>query len=400
MCKTNQNPKLLEGLVRQAIFAADNFGLIDVGVSNDIDPSWLKFIPHLKVWGFDMLENEIARLRSIQRPYPAVFVAAKVGCHKFDALVEGHLRANNLKTHFNDDPGSRLSTFKAIDLMRYDYVAKHFAPEGEKKISDQIVELDDFFKNNESEINFLKIDTDGSDMAVLLGAENLLSSGSLLGVSVEIILQGPLHPYATTFGNIDSVLRRHGFSLFDFEAWRYSRSHLPAPFWSDYPSQTQRGQQWWGDGLYFRDICVPDYENMWNMSFRPLEMLKLAALYEMHNLQDCAAEVLVTFRDRLKDVIDCSEALNLLTQEVTDNGMTYDKYLAEFHSDPTLFYPSKRKWLERNQNKQSEGQSTGSGPEEVQFNNDSPSRRVGISRQLARRIRNLISKLTRSTSVR
>lgn len=81
------------------------------------------------------------------------------------------------------------------------------------------------------------------------------------------------------------------------------------------------------------------------MRFQPLEILKLATLYEMYNLQDCAAEVIVTFPDRIRDVIDCSEALNLLTQEVTNSAVTYDKYLAEFHRDPRSFYASRAKWL-------------------------------------------------------
>ena len=64
------------------------------------------------------------------------------------------------------------------------------------------------------------------DLEVLMGARGLLEAG-VLGLLVEVQLQGASHEYANTFANIDRYLRHLGFSLFDVELYRYSRSALP-----------------------------------------------------------------------------------------------------------------------------------------------------------------------------
>ena len=94
-----------------------------------------------------------------------------------------------------------------------------------------MIELDQFFlRDHPSDVDFLKIDTDGGDYQVLLGARELLSAAPVLGVAIEAHFTGLVHEESNTFRNVDRILALAGFSLFDLELYRYSRAALPKPF--------------------------------------------------------------------------------------------------------------------------------------------------------------------------
>ena len=140
--------------------------------------------------------------------------------------------------------------------------------------------------------DFLKIDTDGNDYAVLLGAAKTIQDG-LLGISIECQFHGAVHAFANSFSNIDGYLRERGFSMFDLTLYRYSRSALPAPFLTRTRSDDQRSAQL-GKALYFRDLAEPSYERMFGIAPTRERLLKLCCLFALYQLDDCAAEVLVT----------------------------------------------------------------------------------------------------------
>jgi hypothetical protein len=138
-------------------------------------------------------------------------------------------------------------------------------------MTERCLTLDDWAAQNQRSVDFVKIDTDGHDIAVLLGAERLLSEGGVLGVRIEAQFHGPLHPFANTFHNIDGILRNHGFTLFDLNQRRYSRAALPDAFFASRPGRTRSGQLLWGDALYLRDLAPADYERMfafWQAALR------------------------------------------------------------------------------------------------------------------------------------
>jgi hypothetical protein len=186
-------------------------------------------------------------------------------------------------------------------------------------------------------VDFLKVDTDGHDIEVILGARNILASG-VIGLRVEEQLHGSPHKYANTFSNIDRLLRERGFSLFDLDVYRYSRADLPAPFVYDIPAQTTTGQVSWGEALYLRDLGSPAYESMWNYEVTAERVMKLAALFDLFELPDCAAELL---RNRAH-FLDQSTREGLLDLLVSGEPGAYASLLARFKRDFTTFYPSRR----------------------------------------------------------
>jgi hypothetical protein len=171
-------------------------------------------------------------------------------------------------------------------------------------LTDRVVAIDRYCAEaGIKTIDYLKIDTDGSDYEVLLGAERMLTDG-ILGVQVEVQFHGAVDREANLFSTIDLFLRERGFSLFDLDLWRYSRAALPRPFvYDNIPAQTRRGQLAWGEALYLRDLGDPDHERKWPevavQAATPGQILKLAALFDLFNLQDCAVELLLKYRDAI-----------------------------------------------------------------------------------------------------
>jgi len=74
-------------------------------------------------------------------------------------------------------------------------------------------------------------------------------------------------------------------------------------------------------------------------SLSPLKLLKLAALYEIFTLPDCAAELLLERRADLSPLVDVDRLLDLLTPPLGDERLGYREYVAAFAEDPSRFYP-------------------------------------------------------------
>jgi hypothetical protein len=189
-------------------------------------------------------------------------------------------------------------------------------------------------------VDFLKTDTDGHDIEVLLGARSLLRNGCLAAV-VECNFHGRHHPAANSFANIDQLLRAADFTLFDIELFRYTRAALPGRFSREHPSNTVAGAVQWADAVYARDLADPDHERKSGYQPTAEDVLKLAAFFDIFGLQDCAAELLVVRRDLIAPVCDVDAALDEATRSAYDDHQTYAEYVATFERDPDRMMPSR-----------------------------------------------------------
>jgi len=82
--------------------------------------------------------------------------------------------------------------------------------------------LDDFVKKNDiPQIDLLKIDTEGYEIAVLNGVEKLLASGKVSAIICEAGFMRS-NSRNTYFGDINDLLEQHGYSLFGI----YEMGHI------------------------------------------------------------------------------------------------------------------------------------------------------------------------------
>lgn len=277
----------------------DPFTLLDVGASGGIDKIWTRFGDKLQAVGFDPLVAEVDRLNALA-PDNHRYIAAFVGCAEYRRKYpSGHWeRPEARSTQFFP----RTSSVWAQSVLSIDWTKETNNSNQDVVFSDRWLSLDEFCATEKlDDVDYLKIDTDGSDFEVLQGASRLIDGSGLLAIQVEAQFHGAVATDANLFSNIDLFLRDHGFSLFDLDVWRYSRAALPRRYFYPIPAQTHRGQALWGEALYVRDLGDPLYASKWpGGSFGVEKLLKLAAIFDLSGLSDCAVELLVNHRDAIQ----------------------------------------------------------------------------------------------------
>jgi FkbM family methyltransferase len=131
--------------------------------------------------------------------------------------------------------------------------------------------LDDWAKENHVEvIDYLKIDTQGSDLDVLSGAGDLLPQ--IRCIQAEVMFN-PMYLGQPLFADIDTFLRSMGFVLWRFsEVTHYSQNKTAQPpintdmikhdDWSTQTTLVYAGQIFWGNAYYINTSVlgnkVPD----------------------------------------------------------------------------------------------------------------------------------------------
>jgi hypothetical protein len=94
----------------------------------------------------------------------------------------------------------------------------------QKKIEISLSTLDQYFKN-QVRIDYLKLDTQGSELSILKGAEQLLKKGYIKIIKVEVSTIATYQEQAL-FSDIDIYLRGLNYCLVDFITYRENTSFL------------------------------------------------------------------------------------------------------------------------------------------------------------------------------
>ena len=145
-------------------------------------------------------------------------------------------------------------------------------------------------------IDFAKLDVEQAEMDVLV------SSGPLLEVvlGLELEVHFPKRPAESAcFAEVDAYLQGCGFDLYDLDIFRYTRPQWPTPTLCDVrdddgrpvPAPTVEGQVLTGDALYIRSAWPTEGDRA----------LKLACIFELHRLRDCAIALLERAPDLVPD---------------------------------------------------------------------------------------------------
>jgi hypothetical protein len=152
---------------------------------------------------------------------------------------------------------------------------------------------------------------------------------------VEVNFFGSAAPTDNTFHNIDRFLKGEGFELFDVRARRYPVKDLPAPCGKPdipYPAGSAFGRFFQGDAFYARDVCASE-NAAFAESIGPERLTKLAALFALFGLPDCAAEIILSYHDLFSGFLDIDSGLDLLARQAQPGAtspLSYRDYIAQF----------------------------------------------------------------------
>ncbi len=221
--------------------------IVDVGCRWGIADAWAAFGQAATVVGFDPDTEECARLRAAYKgPCRVDFVAAALGAVAGPATL--HLtREPACSSLYEPDPAV-VATVPELDCA-----AKVGAVPVELRTLDDC--LDELGR---STVDFLKLDTQGSELDVLRGGERTLARARLIEVEVEF---NPIYRGQPLFGDVDRFLRDRGFVL-----WRlghlvhYRPAGLPEAELAERHYFDSRpvdfaagaGQLFWGHALFAR----------------------------------------------------------------------------------------------------------------------------------------------------
>jgi hypothetical protein len=331
----------IQYLVEAGVFGADPFTLIDVGCRGGIHPRWRAFGKDLTAYAIDPLVNEIENLKAQEENPNVTYWPAYIGLPFEHPLM----RSRAARGPWGNFPWQRLSSAWAGEIMNSDAddestrLQRNDWSSASLTEPDNRIGLNEFAKQRQIEsVDCVKIDVDGEDLYVLLSGEDLIAHPETLGFELEVAFFGTASETDNTFHNTDRLMRAHGYELFDLTVRRYSRRALPAPFALQMPAQTDWGAPNQADVLYLRDVVGNERPSP-GASLSTAKLFKMIAIHELFGLPDCAAEVVLAFKEQLSSVVNVHSLLDLLTPKVNGESLTYQQYCSMFSQDPTSFYP-------------------------------------------------------------
>jgi len=340
----NYNSRIVAELVQRAILRDEPFTLIDVGCSGGIDPLWRQFGGDLVAHGFDPQQTECRRLQAQETNPWNRYHACYVGLppdHPFkraEQAERGAVEASYWHPIWRSSAAATWGAPQPTSKISQSCVHRQSNVLFEDLTTERIGIAEFAARERLSDIDFIKIDTDGADLEALTSAVDVFRPCCVLGVMIETPFTGSHHATANSFHNIDRLMKNHGFMLYQMSVNRYSRSVLPARFVYTIAAQTVSGQPIWGDLVYLRDGASADYARIWGEKLSPAKLLKLAALYDLFSLPDCAAELLMSCRRQIRTLVPVDALLDSLTPALNGRQVSHAEYLKAFADDPTSFF--------------------------------------------------------------
>lgn len=245
-------------------------GVLDVGARGGIRPIFRSVAPLLDVVGFEpdpseaqrLLQEAKASLRFQSLTYLPVALGKTSGEHVL------YLCRSRGASAFSKPNRAFLNRFP--DAGRYDVMGTASVPVRslDSLVSDPSVRLP-------RSIDFIKMDTQGSELEILQGASELLRT-QVVAIEVEVLF-ARLYESQPVFRDVDAWLSERGFSLF-----KLRRQELVRNPYATRP-HISAGQLAFGDALYLRDPLDPP--RPWiPQDARQLEaLILLAMLYDLHD---------------------------------------------------------------------------------------------------------------------
>jgi FkbM family methyltransferase len=289
--------------VTSAGFLQEPFVLIDVGVQGGEHRHWHLLGDHLVVHGFDALEEAVAQLRRKN--------GWRANRH-YHAVAAGKL--DEERTFYVNAANPTASSMFRQGASRFDLQIR----EQTRKV--QVRRLDTLLSQGViPRADFLKVDVEGFEIDVLLGAQQLIAAG-VLGIETESNFGISTNLRNGHFSAISDILVDHGLLVFDLAFNRVPRASFQRALVAKGlpPASIHEGigKPSTLNVLFCRDaIQEADIAGSYPAPPRPLsidQLIKLVMIYELHGLNDIAVDTVDRFATVLGARLDVGRAIELL----------------------------------------------------------------------------------------
>jgi FkbM family methyltransferase len=247
--------------------------LADVGARGGLKQNWLATRRHLRLWGFEPDKEEFSRLEQRTRAEGLADVYFNVALHNRLGPVSVYVARDRGLSSIFEPNRPFLDLFP--DAGRFDTVSR---------LEVQADTLDGLMaRRNLTDLDFIKADTQGSELFVLQGAAEALAA-SVVGVEVEVEF-APIYKGQPLFADLDSFMRGLGYSLFDLRPCYWKRADgrdLGGPY----------GQIVWADALYLKSVgALGEAAAKLDQDARKGKILKALAISLLYGYADYALEI-------------------------------------------------------------------------------------------------------------
>jgi FkbM family methyltransferase len=280
----------------------DRFVILDVGARDGAEGLWAPIGPITDILGFEPDRTECDRLNAKNAGSRNRFFPCTLGD-----------RDGPQPFYVTRFPFSTLDVIERIEIPT--------------------VTLDRFVEEHAvHHIDFVKIDTEGSEYDVLSGGTATLAGRRVLGIKTEFWWD-PVIKGQKGFAEIDLFLRAQGFRFFDLQIQRYPRATLPMGRLKGtvrdgavtlVDDGASYGQAWTGDALYFRDPVGEHLEGTRSQDRDTPTLLRLCGLLDIFDYGDSALEILETFYDRLAKDCDVDALMDAMVPPLDGYLLSYD----------------------------------------------------------------------------
>jgi len=311
----NSSPIFTQHLVASGAFASEPLVVVDIGARGGFEQHWSFYGDQVKFVGFEADPEECERLN-------------QQASNSRSRLFPVALHQDRGKKTFYVTAYPSSSGFYPVDMKQVQRFPDKVNLAVVKTLEMDTVDFDSFASENHIDyVDFMKLDTEGSELDILKGAIRFLKK-SVMGLSVEIEFQ-QWHQEQPVFSDVDSFLRPLGFRLFDLAIYRSSREALPVPTSSPIPGPVERGQVVFGQALYLRDgVNEIESSSVIEDGWDDIKLLKLASIMELFCLPDCAIELIQVAQQKgFLQGRNTDYLSDLLAASVAGDKVSYKEYL-------------------------------------------------------------------------
>ena len=309
------DPPMTRRLVEARAFAEDPLIVVDVGARGGIESFWKAFGDDIRTIAFEPDPEECARLQAAAEKN-VTYLPAALGAESGNRTL--HVARFSAASSFYPNDKTWCARFDIGDSLAV-----------ESRTEVRMTTLREALAGRQPD--FIKLDVEGAELDVLRGAD----LGAVLGLVSEVRFSKKMSG-CPIFAELDAFCRAAGFELYDLDLYRYSRRALPYPYLYDYrdgaglpvSGPTVQGQPLIGDALYFRD------------GLTAAQPVKLACLFEVFGLNDCAAEVVQAHRGAFAPWVDPDLLLDLLVPEVKGEKLSFVDHITRHATGDRLFRPT------------------------------------------------------------
>jgi FkbM family methyltransferase len=261
--------------------------LIDVGASGGIHSRWPKFTSCYKAVLFEPDPREAKILKSKNKENITVIESALSDSEK---TIDFHL----CKKQQNS----------SMYLPNFEFINKF--PDSERfevlrSIKMEADSLDSQLKkNNIEDTDFIKLDTQGSELSILQGGVNTLKN--VIGVEIEVEFV-ELYKKQPLFNEIDTFMKKNGFQLYDLRRY-FWRTNEEDNYYGN-----MKGQLVIGEALYFR----PPEQVISVKGFAKEKIIRAIFIYLVYGYPGLSKELLnAGSKTKLLPIETCDKILSII----------------------------------------------------------------------------------------